>query len=1232
MNTFYQPRHVLIFLSVATLVIGLVLQFFFLENRSLPSVFVKKIEQNIQREIAKQESLLQPIVLLYDTIKNPSFSALSLPSRIPFYVFKDGKLHYWSDHRYVPDYADIAGDYSIRYAELSKGKYIISKAQVDDDVEIFAFLPLFIASEIDNNYFFSGYNKSMFQNDNLQIIKGDSTIENAITTQEGAYLFSVKFGNNYKLTNQPIHVILVFIFLLSISFACMYTWKWMAFFIDKARYESGLMVLLLGIIVVRGGMLHFDFPFALLEFDIFNARFYASSSINPSLGDLLLNVIALLLVCIYIFKYYYKFYLYRYLLKQSQYEKTLISILFVLLGYLALYFQYSVLKNIYYHSQLSLDITTSVNFPLPKIISLIIFIINATIYFLIAHVIFKVFIRISRDSIFILSYNFAGGTLLFITLANLMEINFLVITLINMIYFLILYFLRLPRHMSNIKYTTFVYFFVGALISAMIGSYSVYSFEHTKNINNKQRFASQLLIEHDILGEALLFEAQEKIREDNFIRNKLFSFFSSSKDGIQQKIRRFYLNNYFDKYDINTSLFNTLGEPFDGSDNTPNYHSMMSEFGQDKYKTDYPGLFFINDFGPDLVKRYLYFLEMKRSGINIGYIVLDLKLKKIIPNSVYPELLVDQRFTPPSQNKDYSYAIYASGTQTYSAGVYNYTKDFNREIFSIPALFQNGIHKNDFHHLAVQSADGKTIVVSSLHEPVRIMISNFSFLFLTFIFATVVLIVIYAFYFTLQRVNLNFATKIQLYLNAAFFLPLLVITITTLSLVTSSFKTNVNRQYYNKIESISGNIIGGFDSYSERVTDGDALANELAQMARYSESDINLFSTQGQLVVSSQPLIYGNNLLSKYINPKALAYIRDEQNNRVIIEESVGTLVYKSAYIGLKSYDSGELIGIMSIPFFESKFELDRQLIEVFSSIINIFTFIFIIFLIISYFASRILTVPLRYITQKIKKTNLSEYNEPLIWNSDDEIGLMVGEYNRMLINLEASKEALSRSEKESAWREMAKQVAHEIKNPLTPMKLILQHLKRMLQQNGKESFQFDRQINTLLHQVDTLSDIATSFSSFAQMPIPKNEVFDIVPVVRRIINLYQSDQEEIIAHIEDAELYVNGDQSLMGRIISNLIINGIQSVPKSQKPNIKVFLTRKDASKIHIQIKDNGLGISEMIYDKVFLPNFSTKYTGSGIGLAIAKRGIEHAGGSIWFETQENVGTSFFIELPLLN
>jgi nitrogen fixation/metabolism regulation signal transduction histidine kinase len=234
---------------------------------------------------------------------------------------------------------------------------------------------------------------------------------------------------------------------------------------------------------------------------------------------------------------------------------------------------------------------------------------------------------------------------------------------------------------------------------------------------------------------------------------------------------------------------------------------------------------------------------------------------------------------------------------------------------------------------------------------------------------------------------------------------------------------------------------------------------------------------------------------------------------------------------------------------------------------------------------------------------------------------------------LEASKKVLASTEKESAWREMAKQVAHEIKNPLTPMKLTLQHLLR-LEKEGKleDADKLKKSLETLIHQVDALSGIASSFSTFAKMPLPNNELMNFKEVLLRVLELFKTDKRMELEFQDDSftdQITILGDDKLFGRVISNLIINGMQAVEAGTKPQIRIWLWLTDRA-VFLEISDNGKGIPVELRDKIFIPNFSTKSQGSGLGLAIAKSGVETAGGKIWFETEVGKGTTFFLTFPL--
>ena len=256
--------------------------------------------------------------------------------------------------------------------------------------------------------------------------------------------------------------------------------------------------------------------------------------------------------------------------------------------------------------------------------------------------------------------------------------------------------------------------------------------------------------------------------------------------------------------------------------------------------------------------------------------------------------------------------------------------------------------------------------------------------------------------------------------------------------------------------------------------------------------------------------------------------------------------------------------------------------------------------------------------------------NKPLSWNSSDEIGIMVREYNAMLYKLSESKSQLELTQREKAWREIAQQVAHEIKNPLTPMKLTLQQLERSVQNGNGSSEKLQKAIESLLGQVNTLNEIASSFSGFAKMPELKIARVDLVAVIQRCVDLHSSSGEvSFKSTLKNA--FVDGDEQLLERTISNLIINGFQAGVPARPVKINISLQLLDLD-FRIEVQDNGAGISPEIEELVFFPHFSTKKSGSGLGLAIAKQGLEQMNGKIWFKTEQGRGTSFFIELPRAN
>lgn len=301
-------------------------------------------------------------------------------------------------------------------------------------------------------------------------------------------------------------------------------------------------------------------------------------------------------------------------------------------------------------------------------------------------------------------------------------------------------------------------------------------------------------------------------------------------------------------------------------------------------------------------------------------------------------------------------------------------------------------------------------------------------------------------------------------------------------------------------------------------------------------------------------------------------------------------------------------------------------------SIFNVYVFLFLIASVISIFIAKSITKPLSILNQKMNDLRLGKQNELISWEREDEMGKLIHNYNNMVQQLEDSAEILAKTERDNAWREMAKQVAHEIKNPLTPMKMYIQHLEKAIKQSPDRAHEIAKKISsTLLEQVENLTQIADSFSNFAELPQSSNEKIEINKVVELVHNLFRKrDDMEIVLSEPIDPLFVYADKNQLIRILNNLVKNAIESIPPDRKGKISLSLSQK-GDKAIISVEDNGTGIPENMYEKVFQPKFTTKDSGSGLGLAIALNMIESMNGRLYFKSVYGTGTRFFIELDIL-
>lgn len=299
-------------------------------------------------------------------------------------------------------------------------------------------------------------------------------------------------------------------------------------------------------------------------------------------------------------------------------------------------------------------------------------------------------------------------------------------------------------------------------------------------------------------------------------------------------------------------------------------------------------------------------------------------------------------------------------------------------------------------------------------------------------------------------------------------------------------------------------------------------------------------------------------------------------------------------------------------------------------TIINLNAFIFLIAGIIALFITNRITRSFSFISEKMKAVNLGRVNEAIDWKRGDEIGELVKEYNKMVAKLDASAVALAKSEREGAWREMARQVAHEIKNPLTPMKLSLQYLQKSIAHKADNVEELTANVvATLVEQIEHLNHIAGEFSQFANIANSKSEVFNLHDVINQVVQLHAvNDRIHITWAPIVSKLFVKADRTNLNRVFTNLVLNAIQAVPVEKQVLIQISEEMYE-NKVLIKIQDNGNGIEEELQSKIFMPNFTTKSSGTGLGLAMCKSIVEQSKGNIWFETKEGAGSIFFVELP---
>ena len=367
--------------------------------------------------------------------------------------------------------------------------------------------------------------------------------------------------------------------------------------------------------------------------------------------------------------------------------------------------------------------------------------------------------------------------------------------------------------------------------------------------------------------------------------------------------------------------------------------------------------------------------------------------------------------------------------------------------------------------------------------------------------------------------------------------------------------------------------------------------------------------------------------IPKYI----LKLVQSSIEKRYVDIKNIDGVKNRSSYSQIKD-EKFKPLGILNLPYVEDDGFYDKELQSFLIRLGQVYSFMLVIAFALAYFLSTYITQSLKTISDKLSETSLEQKNEKIVLEANSkEINLLIKAYNSMVDELELSATKLAQSEREEAWREMAKQVAHEIKNPLTPMRLTVQSFQRKFDANDPELKQKLKDYSeTLIQQIDTMSSVASAFSNFASMPAQQNETLNVVEVVELALDIFNEDY--IVFESMEEEIISKMDRTQLIRIITNLVKNAIQSIPLEQKVKSILVTVQRDDNNVLILVKDNGIGIEEHNIDRIFEPKFTTKNSGMGLGLGIIKNIIENYKGTITFETKYGKGTTFTVSLPIIN
>ena len=1216
-------------------------------NRSSVTQEVKKLERYLEKRETDFNSFTRDTLLINRLLsKEESLAEIDRFSKKPYGIFLykikefgENEMAFWSDKLVVPSPEALNAPDGEYFYHLPNGYYYTIKKTLGASTRnntIVAYAMILVRSEF---FIETGYLPQQFaysRNADKRVLISKKGTEFPVKNPSGKILFyldkkstgTVPYNNELTIVLRFVGLVLLFLFIHMLA-------ESIAWF--RGPWQGiGLLAFLL--LLLR--LLTYYYPsfLNLRQFELFNPVIYGSNAVLRSLGDLLFNAI---LFCWIVLFAWSKLHNREKLTKNFSDQVKLVAggIALVLL-ILSTFILASVIRSMVADSKISFDVTDFFSLNEFTVVGFVVLACLSLSYYYFSQLLFRLIFPLFRGREYIIYFAIGFAGLLYLTTrTGHPEVLFY----IPVLFWLLLYtwlinrqgiiFNRLRINIANI--ISWIFVFSVSISIIMLNENRKAEWEKRK------RIAEKLAMQTDPSSESIMSIAIQYLDNDFFLDN--FHRFYDAENGrqLRDSIITGNYSLYLNMYDTRLYVYDSAGKGLYNDDAT-SFESLKTILSvESKPIEQVEGLYY---YETDFDKfNYITLREVKdTTGRTIGSFFIVSNPKNYSRDAMFPELF--RKKSDAENSPIYSNASYVKGRLVSPPGNYPFaTWLFGTEV---PKGEFEQRRNGEFNELWYKATNERVIVIARKRETLIETITLFSYIFCSFLFL-VAFVQLISFILKTLYENTSLRRLLQLNIRSQVHSTIIFISVFSFLIIgaatISFFIKRYNRSNSDKLgrtmkimvsemekklsdHNISDDVVKIYDSVTN-----DALQTLVNDVSEIHGVDVNVYDLKGNLQVSSNPLVYNKEVLSRKIDAVAFYHLDRLRQVQHKHQEKIGNSSYLSIYSPVRD-ENGKAYAYINIPYFTSRRELDQEISNFLVTIINLNAFIFLVAGLIALFITNRITRSFAIISDKMREVNLGRHNDEIAWNRNDEIGELVKEYNKMVNKLSQSAMALAKSEREGAWREMARQVAHEIKNPLTPMKLSIQYLQKSINHNQPNVKELSASVaNTLVEQIDHLSKIAADFSQFANIGYTNIEVFDLHDVMGSLKDLFQSDQQVELTWFPSSEkIMIEADRTQMNRLFTNLFTNAVQACKGGEPCKITID-ERKTGDKIIISIKDNGEGIPPDMQDKIFVPNFTTKSSGTGLGLAMCKGIVEQAHGRIWFETEQGMGSTFFVELPLV-